>query len=156
MPSQSRLSLPYGVCRTFFVNSSERKKARPKRRACFLGYVGGGKDKKTKRFLIDQLGEEEALKLAIEWRAKRAPLDQRTCDLKPKPRKPANSLLRRTRLRLGLTVPAAAQLLGVAVKTWAAWEAKGDSVRDIASKVAHLHEASLQPQGYPKRTRRAA
>jgi hypothetical protein len=71
-----------GVCRTHFFNACDRaEKLESQKRPCYVAYVGHGRTFQSKRFPIDTLGQQEALELAKEWRAKRAPTDARTCDI---------------------------------------------------------------------------
>ena len=74
--------LGYGVCRSFFYNSADRvRRLKSKRRPCYMAYCGYAGTYRSKRFMIDTLGERAALAGAIRWRRRFAPMDVRTCDI---------------------------------------------------------------------------
>jgi hypothetical protein len=67
--ADSDRDLPIGICETRFYNPEHREKKDPKTaRACFYAYIGGKKNYKAKRFMIDTLGREKALREAKKWR----------------------------------------------------------------------------------------
>ncbi|MDP9292018.1 MAG: hypothetical protein M3O82_06630 [Verrucomicrobiota bacterium] len=65
-------TLPMGICLTRFFNPEHRaQKLARHARPCFYAYIGGKGSYKAKRFMIDVLGREKALKLATKWRRER-------------------------------------------------------------------------------------
>jgi hypothetical protein len=68
-PSTADRTLPIGICETRFYNPEHRETKDPKKaRACFYAYIGGKKNYKAKRFMIDTLGRDKALREAKKWR----------------------------------------------------------------------------------------
>ena len=67
--ADSERELPIGICETRFYNPEHREKKDPKSaRPCFYAYIGGKKRYRAKRFMIDTLGREKALREAKKWR----------------------------------------------------------------------------------------
>jgi hypothetical protein len=67
--TSSERDLPVGICETRFYNPEHRTQKNPKTaRPCFYAYIGGKKNYKAKRFMIDTLGREKALREAKKWR----------------------------------------------------------------------------------------
>lgn len=65
-------TLPMGICLTRFFNPEHRaQKLTRHARPCFYAYIGGKGSYQAKRYMIDVLGREKALKLAIKWRRER-------------------------------------------------------------------------------------
>src|SRR5205823_12970942 len=71
--SSSSRDLPVGICETRFYNPEHRENKNPKTaRPCFYAYIGGKGRYKAKRFMIDTLGREKALREAKKWRREHA------------------------------------------------------------------------------------
>ena len=66
---KGKRKLPTGVCFTYFFQPEHRAEKLPRNaRPCFYAYAGGKANYRAKRFMIDLLGESEALRLAMAHR----------------------------------------------------------------------------------------
>ncbi len=80
--SKKRKNLPVGISYGFYYNPCDRELKDPKkRRYCYVAYTGKGKTSQSKRFFVDQWGNDGALEMAIAWRTERVPLNKRQGDI---------------------------------------------------------------------------